>query len=222
MTQARARGRRPGTSTARDDIAAAARTLFAELGYPRTTVRAIAQAAGVDARLVSHYFGSKQELFVDVLELPFEPQDVFERVYGPGPEGAGRRLAEFIVTTLDLPEGRQTVTGLLRAAASEEEAAAMIRDVLMARILGPLTARIGSDDPELRAQLVGSQIAGLAFARHVVGLPRLAQERGALVAALAPVLQHYLTGDLRGTPDATTPGSAPALGETGRADAEFA
>src|ERR1700761_6276465 len=44
-------------------ILAAATELFVATGYERTTIRAVAQAAGVDAGLVMHYFGSKQELF---------------------------------------------------------------------------------------------------------------------------------------------------------------
>src|ERR1700760_3267388 len=47
-------------------ILAAAAGLFVASGYERTTIRAVAQAAGVDAGLVMHYFGSKQELFDQV------------------------------------------------------------------------------------------------------------------------------------------------------------
>jgi AcrR family transcriptional regulator len=36
--------------------------MFAELGYDRTTIRAVAKAAGVDAGLVMHYYGTKDEL----------------------------------------------------------------------------------------------------------------------------------------------------------------
>ena len=38
--------------------------MFAELGYDRTTIRAVARAAGVDGGLVMHYFGglSHQEI----------------------------------------------------------------------------------------------------------------------------------------------------------------
>ena len=40
-------------------------------------------------------------------------------------------------------------------------------------------------------------MAGLVVARHIVGLPRLAEATpDELVAAVGPVLQHYLTGDL--------------------------
>src|SRR5260370_19171300 len=41
----------------------AATEVFFSAGYDRATIRAVASAAGVDAGLVMHYFGSKQELY---------------------------------------------------------------------------------------------------------------------------------------------------------------
>lgn len=191
------RGRRPAGSGARDAILAAASRAFAEQGYPRTTLRGIAREAGVDTRLVTHYFGSKQDLFIAVVQLPFDPDVVAAGLLGPGPDGVGERLARFAVGMLETPEARRTMTGLLRAAASEEEAAVRVRDLLVARLLTPLAQHIGGDRPELRASLTGAQMAGLVFARHIVGLPRLAEATpDELVAAVGPVLQHYLTGNL--------------------------
>src|ERR1700689_1469841 len=46
----------------------AAAQAFFSAGYDRTTIRAVASAAGVDAGLVMHYFGSKQELFRRVID----------------------------------------------------------------------------------------------------------------------------------------------------------
>lgn len=48
----------------RDEILAAAQALFAEYGYAGTTMRMIAQHAGVAFGLVSHYFGNKEKLFL--------------------------------------------------------------------------------------------------------------------------------------------------------------
>lgn len=48
--------------TARARIRDAALEQFAEHGFERTTIRAIAAAAGVSSGLVRHHFGSKQEL----------------------------------------------------------------------------------------------------------------------------------------------------------------
>src|ERR1700684_2239863 len=46
----------------------AAARIFATAGYERATIRAVAAGAGVDAGLVMHYFGSKQELFRRVID----------------------------------------------------------------------------------------------------------------------------------------------------------
>src|ERR1700735_3666263 len=68
-------------------ILAAASELFVASGYERTTIRAIAQAAGVDAGLVMHYFCSKQELCEKVThgagplpDLAGPPSQVAEQV----------------------------------------------------------------------------------------------------------------------------------------------
>ena len=45
----------------------AAARLFAEAGYERATIRAIAAAAGINAGLVMHYFESKERLFRAVM-----------------------------------------------------------------------------------------------------------------------------------------------------------
>ena len=57
-------GRR--SSTRRDEE-------FAEKGYDGASVRGIARAADVDPALVHHYFGTKEQVFVAAMELPFEP-----------------------------------------------------------------------------------------------------------------------------------------------------
>ncbi|MFC0005534.1 TetR/AcrR family transcriptional regulator [Micromonospora siamensis] len=193
------RGRRPGGGDSREVIAAAARRQFAAQGYPRTSIRSVAAEAGVDPRLVQHFFGSKQELFVSVVELPFDPAEAFEGILGPGVEGLGERLAAFVIGTLTGPEV-SVLTGMIRAATSEEQAAAMVRELVSTRLLGPLAARVSADRPELRASLLAAQVVGLQMARNVVGLPALVEaDHDELVAALGPLFQHLLTGDL-GTP----------------------
>ena len=202
MSGSQSRGRRPAGSGTKDAIEAAARRRFAELGYPRTTMRGIAADAGVDPRLITHFFGSKQELFVAVVELPFEPEPTFEALLadrGDGKVDIGARLAEFVLGMLDREQTRTTITGIIRAAASEEEAAVQIRDLIATRMLTPLARHVGGDDPELRAALLSSQVVGLAFARHVVGLPALqSAERTRLLGFLGQVFNVYLQGQPAG------------------------
>jgi AcrR family transcriptional regulator len=164
-------------------------------------MRAIAADAGVDPRLITHFFGSKQQLFASVVEFPFDPETVFPMLLAGGGEDVGRRLAEFVLGVLENPQSRNVVTGIIRAAASEETAAAQLRDSVVSRVMMPLARQLGSDRPELRAALVGSQVVGMTFARHVVEIPALkSAQRAELVSALGRVFDVYLLGDL-GSPE---------------------
>lgn len=196
QSRGQSRGRRPGNATTREEIIEEARRQFGEVGYRQSSLRSIARAAGVDPRLILHYFGSKQQLFVATIELPFEPEVAFDAIFAGGAAGIGTRLAEFLLTMLEDPRSQATVTGVIRAAVSEPEAAAFVREILTERLLTPLAQRVGHESPALRASLMGSQIVGLVMARHVVGLePLVTASRDTLVNALAPVLAYYLEED---------------------------
>jgi AcrR family transcriptional regulator len=195
--QSRRRGRRPGGADTRAEILAAARQLFAERGFDRTTMRVIARRAGVDPALISHYFESKEALFLEAVELPIEPEVVLPAVVAGDRRAVGERVARLLVTLLDEERARSRLTSLVRAAASEPAAAALVRELVESRVLAPIARALDSDEPELRASLASSQMVGLVMARHVVGvepLVSLTSER--LAALLAPTLQHYLVGPL--------------------------
>jgi AcrR family transcriptional regulator len=192
-------GRRPGTSGTRAAIAEAARRNFGELGYERTTIRAIAGDAGVDPALVVHFFGSKQQLFLSVMDLPFAPEEVLPRILAGDRDSVGERFARFIVGVLEDPSSRTVITGMVRAAASEPEAARMLRELISRRVFAAIAASLDVDRAELRATLVGSQVVGLVVARYIVAVEPLASlDRDQLVPAIGPNLQRYLVGDLEG------------------------
>jgi AcrR family transcriptional regulator len=190
-------GRRPGESGTREAIAAAARRLFSERGYDRTTIRGIAEAADVDPALINHFFGSKQELFAAVTTFPVELADAMPRI-AEGPRSrVGLRLAEFVLDALEDPETRRAITSLVRAATSEPEAARTVREIVTARVLTPIAETLAADQPKLRASLINSQMVGLVMARYILELEPLASlPREEVVEAIAPNLQRYLTGPL--------------------------
>src|SRR5512133_3235638 len=95
--QTKRTGRRAGGSDTREQIAAAARGLFAEVGYERATFRAIATAAGVDPALGVPFYGSTEQRFRQVLMLPPALAEALEHLGGGPREGVGRRLAELVV-----------------------------------------------------------------------------------------------------------------------------
>lgn len=190
------RGPRPAGSDTREAILEAARTQFSENGYGRATMRGIASGAGVDPRLVTHYFGSKRELFMASIRLPVDPESFFAEVFPGGAERRSERVAWALVGSLEDPETRRTAMAIMRAAATEPEAAEIIRAVLAERVLQPLVAHLDADHAELRATLVASQFVGLAMARYVVALEPLASAPpDQIVRALAPVIDHLLAGD---------------------------
>ena len=83
------RGRRRAGEDRRGDILAAARAEFGARGFDATTIRGVARAAGVDARLVHHYFDGKDALFVAAFELPARPQHADRGVLAPGSTASG-------------------------------------------------------------------------------------------------------------------------------------
>jgi AcrR family transcriptional regulator len=194
---ARRSGRRPGDSGTRAAIRAAAARQFAERGYDRTSLRSIAGEAGVDPKLVAHFFGTKQQLFVEVVQLPFDPAVVVPTVFGGEPGRVGERVAAFVLGVLDDPEARRPLVGLVRAAATQPEAARMVRELMTREVVARIVEALGADDADLRASLVGSQVVGLLMARHIIGVEPLASlPRDAVAAAIAPNLQRYLVEPL--------------------------
>ena len=66
-------GRRPGNQDTRSSILEAARRTFAEKGFDKASIRAIAAGAEVDPALVHHYFGTKEKLFLASMNAPINP-----------------------------------------------------------------------------------------------------------------------------------------------------
>ena len=201
-------GRRGGDSGTREAILAAARALFGELGYDRTTIRRIAADAGVDAALVHHFYGTKDQLFAAAMRLPVNPREVLAEALSPGSRDQEQSLGEHLLRTVlgvwEVAEIRSTFLGLLRSAPTSEQAVVMLREFLAGAILGPLTAAAiqaapGADgkDAGYRAALVASQVLGLGMTRYVREVEPLAQASSEdLIAAIAPNLDRYLSGDL--------------------------
>lgn len=190
-------GRRPGDSSTRDDILAAARHEFAELGFDRATLRGIAAAAGVDPALVLHYFGSKEQLFGEALQLPVEPGEVLRRVMARDVKDIGTTIVRTFLETWEPVESRNPLVAMVRSAMTNETAMALVREYLGRRVFGPITKALALPDAELRATLVGSQFIGLAMMRYIACIEPLASASvEQLVAAIGPSMQRYLTGDL--------------------------
>ncbi|MBV9001438.1 MAG: TetR family transcriptional regulator [Solirubrobacterales bacterium] len=193
-------GRRPrqaGAAGTREAIVEAARRLFAERGFESASMRAIGAEAGVDAALITHFFGSKANLLAASLDWPFDPDQELPGLLEAGRDRVGERLVALFVRTWDREGSRNPVITLLRAASSEPAAANLLAEFMRARLFGPLLAELGSDQPELRANLVASQLGGLGLTRYILGFEPLASARPQdVIRWTAPTIQRYLTGRL--------------------------
>jgi len=190
------RGRRPGRPDTKAAILAAARERFAAAGFGGTTIRAIATAAGVDAALVHHYFGSKDDLFVAALALPVDPRAVIgAAVAGPAEEAAEKLLRTFL-SVWDDPGFQPALLATVRRIL-EPGGDTLIRDGFLPVVLLPVGEQLGIDQPDLRMPLVASQVIGLILTRYVIRVEPIASlDTEQLVAIYAPTIQRYLTGEL--------------------------
>lgn len=148
-----------------DRILAEARKLFAESGYDRTTIRAVAAAANVDPALVMHYYGTKERLFAQVTQAETPPL----------PGGTAEQVAEQLLDRLrqsltDEPIGSLAV---LRSMLTHPEAAHEFQDASRA-YKDRISAAIPDDEADLRAAVLSAVLIGVVLGRHLIKLDQLA------------------------------------------------
>ena len=178
----------------RTAILDSAREQFAAKGYAAASVRAIARGADVDPALVHHYFGTKEQVFVAAMELPFQPGEMLPAALAGDPDGLGERLVRLFLGAWDQPEFRAPMLGMLRSAMTGEQGAAMLREFVGSALIGRVAEAVGTVDP-LRVQAAAAQMVGVVMLRHVIRLEPLASASvDEVVALIAPAVQRYLLG----------------------------
>ncbi|MDI2037047.1 TetR family transcriptional regulator [Paenarthrobacter nitroguajacolicus] len=192
-------GRRSGDSGTRDAILDAAKELFAELGYDGASIRAIATRAGVDPALIRHFFGDKETLFAHtVADRTAIPARMSAAFSDGDPAQRGIRVTDTYLRLWEDAETRPILHALIRSATTSERAAAMLREVLMARVLEGVAPGPFADGQLQLISLAASHLLGVAMARFVVRFPAIADRpHDDLVAEIAPTIQRYLSGTHR-------------------------
>lgn len=185
--QASRRNTRLEPDERRRQLLSAARRLFNERHYGAVSTEDIAAEAGVARGLINHYFGTKRDLYVEVVrEMVRVPPPVPEYVQGTTPR---RRIAESIDAWLEMVwRNRETWLASMHGAGlaagdeigvvfeqAREEAAARMVAVLG---LGPVTEA----GPELLA--VMRAYGGMAEAATVQWLEHGRLTRGQVATLL--------------------------------------
>lgn len=142
----------------------AARRLFAERGYDRTTIRAIATEAKTDPGLVMRYFESKEKLFARVA--------VVDRHEPLG--GTPEQVAELLLAALEAKVTAEPVGALaaVRSMFTHPDAAKEVREAMLAEQRQAAEA-IPEEDADLRTGLIGALTLGTIIARYLLGLDGL-------------------------------------------------
>lgn len=158
--------KRPRNAAAtRAAILASAHAAFTTSGYDGVGVREIAAGAGVTAMLVNRYFGSKEQLFAEVVDTAFAPRTVV---------GADAHETAVTLVARTSPDAEHLDPFLLMLrSASNPRAVEIMRAATVRHVGADLLARLSGPDAGTRAELALGVIAGTWLMRRVIGTPAL-------------------------------------------------
>jgi AcrR family transcriptional regulator len=178
----------------REAILAAARLELSQRGYDGATIRGVARRAGVDPRLVRHYFHDKPSLVDAALHADCDLDELYLAVTDGAPDEMGRRL---VVNLIRSAAGDRGPTAILAAAMSDSEASAHLAGWLRTSGLAKVVRTVADDDYDMRTIAIAANVLGLALLRHLVpmaSLTTISDER--LAAITGPVVQRLLVDSL--------------------------
>jgi AcrR family transcriptional regulator len=187
MTETKTVRRRDAAAT-RLAILASARSLFARDSFENVGIREIASEAGVDAALVSRYFGSKEELFSEVLASG----KCADEVIGTTLEGLADRVAEMLMEKTEEENPMDDLLILLHSAGSQT-AAPLVRASIAERFHTPSAKLIGGENAQERAQLLGAILMGVSISTRVNGEDSMSRiDRAKLKARISELVQRAI------------------------------
>jgi len=175
----------------REAILVSARRAFARAGYDGVGLREIAAGAGVTAVLVNRYFGSKEQLFAEVLQDTMRDPVILTAETLASP--SGEKLAAALVELTK--EGATPLDGFLimHRSGSSARAAEIGRAEIEKRYQKILAPALGGPDAQQRAAILISLVAGFQIMRQMIGLSALTRANSkTLLKLLTPLFQQLV------------------------------
>jgi AcrR family transcriptional regulator len=156
---------RPRNAAAtREAILESAIRNFARSGYDGVGVREIAGDAGVTAMMVNRYFGSKEQLFAEAVEVSFAPPAVIAADSDSLAHDAATALVEH--TKRDA-EPLEPFLIMLRSVSSPR-AVEIVRDAIERHVGRRLARQLPASGRQIRTDIMLSVIAGTLLMRRVI------------------------------------------------------
>ncbi|PIB42820.1 TetR family transcriptional regulator [Pseudomonas sp. 2588-5] len=186
--------RRRNAAVTREAILLSARKAFAQSGYDGAGVGEIAAGAGVTAMLVNRYFGSKEQLFAEVIADTMATPIILTEGNFPS-QNLGRTLATALVSITEA--GSTPLEGFLIMlhSASSKRAAIIGREQVEKGHQATMAAALKGAHHEERAALVMALVSGFQVMRQMLELSALAKaDPQVLVDLLTPLFQQLVDG----------------------------
>jgi AcrR family transcriptional regulator len=186
--------RRRNAANTREAILASARTAFTKSGYDGAGVREIASGAGVTAMLVNRYFGSKEQLFAEVVARTMAvPVILTPEILESG--NPGEAIAEALVDLTRTDASPLDGFLIMHRSGSSRRAAEIGREQIETHHHKTMTAALTGTLAPQRAAVVLAIVAGIQIMRQMIGLTALSKaKRKDLVQILAPLFQQLVDG----------------------------
>lgn len=187
--------RRRDAAVTREAIVLSARKAFAHSGYDGVGMREIATGAGVTEMLVNRYFGSKEQLFAEVIADTLASPIMLTQG-NLSSANLGRTLATALVSITEA--GNTPLEGFLimLQSASSKRAAVIGREQLEKGHQATVANALTGAHHEARAALMMALISGFLVMRQMLELSALAKaDPQVLIDLLTPLFQHLVDGE---------------------------
>lgn len=163
-------------------------TQFAERGYEHVSLRQLAQACGVSDSLLSHHFGSKQQLWYEAADSVFAPlyQQMVTTLEGIQADNVAGLLRQNLKASLVLMASMPKAMAFMFR---ESEAVSERSEHLRQHYLLPYIRRIHELMDEARAQGLMRRLSHEASTGMVLGIMRLIAVPGLYAPEIAPHFQ---------------------------------
>ena len=158
---------------ARQQIIDAAFELFAEIGYQKTSISAIAKSAGVSKGLIYHYFSSKEDVLIGIFDMLTEMGD---QIIDAGAEKSPKEHLKDVLDQVFLFIEHQTgLAKLMISLSLQPDALETLREKVQhgnrdqIEKSAQIFEDLGYDDPKTEAFFLGATLDGVLLGLITMG-----------------------------------------------------
>lgn len=151
-------------------ILMASMELFSTYGFPGTSVNAIAKKAGVSKGLIYNYFESKEDIVKGLITMMLKmADDIVDKAAAEKAESPKQELKILIDVFIDTIEQQMQMMRWILPLAFQMSKFSFVNDMVAGKIestigvMQDIFERLGYDDPEREAWLLGAILDGLSM-----------------------------------------------------------